>query len=83
MKSKSGRLKEANQSGGRVLKAEALRRKGAHIPTAKMKPASRPAACELPQARGERGSRPARHYGKTSSSMLRLSQLSAKTDSPD
>ena len=38
MKSKSGRLKEANQSGGRVLKAEALRRKGARGPTAKMKP---------------------------------------------
>lgn len=37
----------------------------------------------IPQARGKRESRPARRYGKTSSSMSRLSQLSAKTDSPD
>mgnify|MGYP007066582094 CR=1 FL=1 len=99
MKSKSGRLKETNQSGERVLKAEALRRKGAHSPTAKMKPpraprhahdktmaqqqaGKRPAAASIPQARGKRGPRLARRYGKTSSSMLRLSQLSAKTDSP-
>ena len=81
MKSKSGRLKEANQSGGRVLKAEALRRKGAQSHGEEEAP-SRPAAASIPQARGKRGPRLARRYGKTSSSMLRLSQLSAKTDPP-
>ena len=82
MKSKSGRLKEAKQGGERALKAEALRRKGAHSPTVKRKPPRAPRRASIPQARGKRGPRPARRYGKTSSSILRLSQLSAKTDSP-
>ena len=84
MKSKSGRLKEANQSGGRALKAEALRRKGTHSPTAKMKPPLAPRGVRaFPKPAANEGPAPAQRYGKTSSSMLRLSQLSAKTDSPD
>ena len=37
----------------------------------------------FPKPAANEGPAPARRYGKTSSSMLRLSQLSAKTDSPD
>ena len=46
------------------------------------KPPRAPRRASVPQARGKREPRPARRYGKTSSSILRLSQLSAKTDSP-
>lgn len=103
MKFKSGRLKEANQSGERALKAEALRRKGAHGPTAKMKPplaprgvpttrrwrSSRPGSPlaprgvrAFPKPAASEGPAPARRYGKTRFPTSRLSQLTAKTDSP-